>query len=230
MKLTQWICLSFLAAGIMSCNDDKSDPYFQYTTDFTGGKQGWGASFTQFATGADTTQFQFKYEEVKAPVPADSATKKVVKLTALNTNGELFPYVATKVSGFAPNTNYSTTFQIAVQSNAPDTSARGKSYIKAGAVGVQPGRKVEGGKNILNLNKGTTDSTSGTDLIVLGNIKTGQNATTFKEIQRSNQSVPYKAKSNDKGELWVIFGLDSRYKGANPLYIRAVQATFIPTN
>lgn len=227
MKLTQWICLSFLAVGAMSCNDDKSDPYFQYTTDFNGGKQGWGASFTQFATGADTTQFQFKYEEVKTP---EDTLKKSVRLSALNTNGELFRYVTQKISGFAPNTNYAVTFNVAVRSNAPDSSVRGKSYIKAGAVATQPARKVEGGKNILNLNKGTTDSTSGTDLIVLGNIKTGQNATTYKDVVRSNQNVPYKAKSNDKGELWVIFGLDSRFKGANPLIIRAVQATFVPTN
>lgn len=232
MKLTKWLCVWFLAAGIMSCSKESSTPFLLMSTDFTKGVgQEWKAGFAEYSTQTDTSSIQMRSGSRKLPAPLDP-TKSGFMLSAYNRSDDMFMYIYQRVSNFAPNTKYNVEFFVELASNAAEGSVGvGGSpahsvYLKAGATGTEPVTKLEGTQYVFNLDKGN-QANEGKDMIILGDIATKLTDPVYKLIQRSN-TKSFQATSNAKGELFLVVGTDSGYEGLTTLYYSIIQVRFTP--
>ncbi len=232
MKLTKWLCVWFLAAGIMSCSKESSTPFLLMTTDFTQGvSQDWKAGFAEYSTETDTSSIQIRSGARKLPAPLNTSESGFM-LSAYNRSDDMFMYIYQRLPNFAPNTKYNVEFFVKLASDAAEGSVGvGGSpahsvYLKAGATGTEPVTKLEGTQYVFNLDKGN-QANEGKDMIILGDIATGLSTPTYKLIER-NSTKPFQATSNAKGELFLVVGTDSGYEGLTTLYYSLIQARFTP--
>ncbi|WP_381523487.1 hypothetical protein [Spirosoma soli] len=135
-----------------------------------------------------------------------------------------------KLTGLQPNTDYKLVFDVELPSAYADNSvgiggSPGSSvFLKAGASAVEPKKQLKDDFYEINIDKGS-QSEGGRDAVLLGNIGAGEDVTDYKLITRSNTDDPLTARTNDKGELWLIVGTDSGYEGLTTLYYSSVKVT-----
>jgi len=104
--------------------------------------------------------------------------------------------------------------------------------LKAGAAGTEPKKVIEGNQYALNVDKGN-QSSPGENTVVLGDIAVDYNTTDYTLITRNNTSMynsPFIAKSNSKGEMWLIVGTDSGFEGITTVYYTKVNVVFSASN
>jgi hypothetical protein len=144
-------------------------------------------------------------------------------------------FIKNKVTGLAPDTEYSLVFDIKAVSNAPGTSNDNGSpgndvFLKVGASSTEPKKIVAENDCVLNLDKGLAPNVPGTDLIVLGNITVEPSGYSYIQRTNSNYNAPFIARTNGNGELWVIVGTDSAYAGTTTIYYSVVDIIFSAPN
>lgn len=72
----------------------------------------------------------------------------------------------------------------------------------------------------MNIDK-ISQSASGTDMKVIGDIGNGTEKTEYKLL---NKTGDFTGKTDAKGETWIIVGTDSGYEGTTTLYYTSIKA------
>lgn len=235
----QWRSIVPVFLGLLfmtgcSLSGEQGIDIFTYSVDFKDSQDEWTGDFTGYpATEQDSIAYnlQFAYTEL----PANLGTSKSIMLSGYNYNDSLFMFIKRKVSGLYPETEYTMAFDIEFASNAPAgaigaNGAPGEGVLlKAGASAPEPKKIVEGDECVLNIDKGESVA-QGNDMFVLGDIAVAPNTTDFTLITRSSSVyngyniAPFTARSNSKGELWLIVGTDSAYNGPTTVYYTRINA------
>lgn len=236
MKITKFLALSLATAVAAGCklDSDNSRPVYDLVFDFNAGVQGWSGGFTDYSVVQDSAMFEFSLVQAGLPAPLDT-TKKGFRIEGMNRSDDLFMFIKTKLTGLAPNTVYDTQFSVDFASMYGDSlvgiggSPSKSVYLKAGATGTEPVKVKNGDMYVLNVDKGN-QSTGGKDAVLLGDVSIGNTGQMrYKTINRNNgNGAPLKAKTNDKGELWLFVGTDSGFEGLTTLYYQRVRVLITP--
>jgi hypothetical protein len=241
MRLCGKLSLIFVLLAMFACDlsgDESGFFVFSESFDFTQGQHDWQVDFTDFPSGpGDSSYYELKYAYTNLPDNLGQ-NKKSVMLSGNNRSDDLFMFMKKKISDLTPNTDYAIVFEVILASNAPKGAAGiggapGESvYLKAGASALEPKKVIDDAYYVLNVDKGTQAS-SGENTVVLGNIAVGHDTEDYALITRNNGSVynsPFVAKSNSKGELWLIVGTDSGFEGITTVYYASVNVVFSAIN
>jgi len=221
LMLMLGLSLSFLA-----CNDDENEglqPRLEFNDQFHEGKQGWVADFSDHPEEMLT---DWELEEGIAPLPAPlDTTKKAFRISGINHSDDLFMYFKKQATGLKPNQSYTASFAIEFATNAPSEGWMGVGgapnsvYLGIGVVGTEPKSTVdELGHLRLNISK-IDQSSDGEDMKIIGDI--GNGLEEFVYTQRKLEGE-FTGKTDDKGNLWMIFGTDSGFEAKTTLYYTTV--------
>jgi len=226
------ILVSFCGCDLSG--DENGILVFSETFDFSKSQDNWIVDFTDFPSGEqDSAFYELKFAYTSLPANL-GANKKSMMLSGNNHSDDLFMFMKKKITNLVPNTDYAMVFEVELASNAPKGTvgiggSPGESvYLKAGASGNEPKKVIEANQYALNIDKGN-QSTSGENTVVLGDIAVDFNTEEYTLITRSNASTyndPFVAKSNSKGELWLIVGTDSGFEGTTTIYYTKVNVVF----
>lgn len=225
MNFKNLLSLLLLVSGTLftACDDDEDNAaLFEFNYDFATNANGWTGDFTDYPVGQDTFyQLSFKHDTLPAPL---DKTKKGLRLHGSNHSDDLFMFTKKKLTGLAPNTEYTVDFEFELASNLP-TSSVGigggpgtATYVKVGASATEPKKVAKNNFYELNLDKGN-QSQSGKDAIVVGTLGITGDAFVYKLIQRNNEEIAFKAKTDSEGNLWVFTGVDSGFEGIQTFYV-----------
>lgn len=220
-----FLTIVVLLAGCGLEDDKAGMNLFSQNFDFTQDQYGWQHGFADYPTGPDSTAFEFRFAYTKQP-----SGNKALLISGNNQSDDLFMYIKKKLDGLSPNTEYTVTLNVNLLCDAnvnysgnagsPGTSV----FFKVGATAIEPKSLIEQSTYVMNIDKGTQNE-SGTDMITVGDIAT-ESASGYTELSRGNSaSKPLKAKTNNKGELWLIVGTDSGFQGTTTLYYTKINVT-----
>lgn len=236
MKACGKYLIAVILISLCGCDlsgDESGILVFSETFDFSQSQDNWIVDFTDFPSGEEDSAFyelKFAYTDLPENL---GANKKSMMLSGKN-HSDLFMFMKRKLTNLTPNTDYAMVFEVELASNAPKGAAGiggspGESvYLKAGASGNEPKKVIEADLYTLNIDKGN-QSEAGENTVVLGDIAVDFNTEEYTLITRSNASTynnPFVAKSNSKGELWLIVGTDSGFEGTTTIYYTKVNVVF----
>lgn len=221
-----------LLAFFSGCSLDKDDhPGLSLVSadfDFHEGQQEWTAGFADYpANREDSAAFELRFAYTE-PIESKLARRSVM-LSAKNVNKDLFMYVKRKVSNLRPDTEYTLTFNVELASDFQSalSTEGGSVLLKAGAMRSEPRSVIEGGRYVMNIDKGNQDS-AGEDMIMLGDVFTDGLGAAYSLITRSSTMTNsrYVARTNANGELWLIVGTDSSIGGRTKIFYTRIKVVF----
>ena len=223
-----FVCISLFSGCTLEESDSHQLLLFTKDFDFNQGIHGWDAGFADFPSDPeDSTAFALRagYSE-----PIDSKlTKRSLMLSGNNRNNDLFMYVKKKVDGLKPNSDYTLTFAVELASdlNAALSTSGGALYLKVGASNMEPRSVIDRGQYVMNIDKGN-QAMAGEDMISLGDIYAESNGASYALVSRNNSmsNSHYIARTNSRGELWLIIGTDSGLGGVTTLYYTRISVVF----
>jgi hypothetical protein len=241
MKMCGKLIIAILLLGICGCSisgDEDGILVFSYSFDFSQSQNDWQVDFTDFPSGTDDSLFyELRFEYTDRPANL-GANLKSMMLSGNNHSDDLFMFMKKKITNLTPNTDYTIVFDVELASNAPKGSvgiggSPGESvFLKAGAIGLEPKKVIESNQYTLNVDKGN-QSNAGENTVLLGDIAVDYNTKDYALITRNNASVynsPFVAKSNSKGEIWLIVGTDSGFEGTTTIYYTKINVVFSAAN
>lgn len=229
VKNVIWAFGTVLAMGLSSCNTETEtpNPNPTFTTDFNKGADSWTAGLVDYN---EQQEGIMEFSSKIAALPTDTL-KKSMMIQSHNRSDDAFMYLTRKLTGLTPNQTYKIGFEVELASKYPQNSVGiggspgGSVYLKAGASGTEPQRaKDNTGQWKLNWDKGA-QSEGGKDAVLLGTIGIEGEDVKYQIIKRANSQAPFSAKTNDKGELWLIVGTDSGFEGLTTLYYTQIKAS-----
>jgi len=203
------------------------------TYDFNAELYGWQHGFSGYpVTPDDSALYEFKHAYTNRP--SGLTEGKAIMLSANNKTEDLFMFLKKKVTGLRAEADYTLTFTVefASDARADNASAGGPTgenvFLKVGATEAEPKSVVENGRYVMNINKGSQNG-SGSAMINIGNIAAPPSTTGYVLVTRSNATaynVPFEVRTNGDGELWLIVGTDSSYRGVTTLYYTKINVVF----
>jgi len=224
--------------GLFGCDlpsDSSGILVFSYGFDFSESQNNWVVDFTDFPAGTDSSSYELKFAYTDLPPNLATNTKSMM-LSGNNHSDDLFMFMKRKVTDLSPNTDYTLVFEVELASNAPKGAvgiggAPGEGvFLKAGAAGTEPKKVIEDNQYALNVDKGNQNA-PGEIAIVLGDIAVSYDTQDYALINRNNTAnTPFIARSNSKGEIWLIVGTDSGFEGTTTVYYTQVNVVFSTTN
>ncbi|GAB3491099.1 hypothetical protein GCM10027341_03660 [Spirosoma knui] len=236
MKSTLFIAtiLTGSLVALSSCNQESNPNVPEpiqtgviYQTNFQQNSDGWEADYSDYHTQIGDIRFESKWTGL--PAPLDGARKSIM-LSSMNRSDDVFMFMKKKLTGLRPNSDYKLVFDVELASSYADNSVGiggspgGSVFLKAGATSVEPKKELKDDYYGMNIDKGS-QSEGGRNAVLLGTVGAGEDVTDYKLITRSNAEAPLTARTNDKGELWLIVGTDSGYEGLTTLYYSNVKVT-----
>ena len=228
------ICVTVLTAFIASSCQNESDNTPVPATgvllndSFATSTNGWEGGYTDYETPQDSL-IKFKFEHTGLPKPLDTA-QKALRVYGENRSDDLFMYMSRKLTNLVPNKEYSLLFEVELVSLYPANGfgagggPASSVMLKAGASSVKPEKVKDGNYYKFNLDKGN-QLEGGKDLVAIGDLANGKDVEEYALIQRSNAGTPFKVKTNDQGEVWLIIGTDSGFEGNQSIYYNRVKVT-----
>lgn len=233
MKATNvWSLLLLAAVGLFftACEDDEDQgALLEFKYNFATNDNGWTGDFADYPVGEETF-YELSFTHDTLPAPLDKS-KKALKINGNNHSDDLFMFTKKKLSGLAPNTEYTVDFEFELASNLPTNSVGvgggpgTATYVKAGASATEPKKVEEDDFYEFSLEKGN-QAQSGKDGIVLGTLGITGDDFTYKLIERNNEDQTFKAKTDGEGNLWVYLGVDSGFEGVHTFYITKATIRF----
>lgn len=231
MKLCRKAHWVLFLVAFSACGPDDADNdhllIFSQQYDFSESNHGWEPGFADYpASQGDSTMYELKYAYTDQPQTL--VTKKSVMLSGKNLNRDLFMFLKKKISGLAPDTDYTITFNVELASTceAYTAGSGGAVYLKAGAVTTEPKRVIEGTSYVMNIDKGD-NADAGTDVILLGNIlSSGSTGFTLQNKNNAMANTRYVVRTNSAGELWLLLGTDSTLEGTTAVFYMRVNVVF----
>lgn len=228
-KVIVAICLALFSSCASNEPEQESLLIFPANFDFSESDQEWSHGFAEYPSNPDdTASFELRYAYTEGPADL-KLTKRSVMLSGNNLNKDLFMYIKRKVTGLRPETDYTVTFSVDLASAFTRTLAAsgGGVYLKAGATAFEPKTVEDEGYFVMNVDKGE-EGTSGQHMVSLGNLVTAESSGGYTLFSRNNTMANsrYVAKTNAKGELWLIVGTDSSLQGTNTVFYNRINVVF----
>jgi hypothetical protein len=220
-------CTCILIISSISCNDKNRlhpDPV-DLAWNFNSDSEGWSGDFADYPVGEEVS-YELMFEHDTLPLPLDQ-NQRALKLSGNNINSDLFMYTKKMISNLDPNTVYYITFTVEFASDIPglpgDKESPGELiHIATGATPVEPQKAaLENNMYGMNIDK-CNGSQNGEDMIVVGNFtnNTEQPVYALKSVENEQ---PFRCTTNERGELWIIIGIDSGYQGVTTAYLNSVK-------
>jgi len=237
MQLIAILLLVMFGCG--PSGDENGILVFSDNYDFALGQDSWEVDFTDFPAAADdSVYYELNFSYTDRPSNLGENLKSMM-LSGYN-HESLFMFMKKKITGLTPYTDYALVFDVELASNAPRASltpgiASGESvFLKAGATGIEPQRVIDGSYFTLNVDKGPTQD-PGEATVVLGDISVDTDNGQYALITRNNAEnsttdSQFIARSNSRGELWLIIGTDSESEGGTTVYYTKVNVVFSAAN
>ncbi len=224
------LLLAAMGLFFTACEDDENEgALFEFKYDFATNANGWTGDFADYPVGEETF-YELNFTHDTLPAPLDKS-KKALKINGNNHSDDLFMFTKKKLTGLAPNTEYTVDFEFELASNLP-TSSVGigggpgtSTYVKAGASASEPKKVATEDFYELNLDKGN-QAQGGDDAVVLGTLGISGDDFVYKLIKRSNEEEAFKAKTDGEGNLWVFLGVDSGFEGVHTFYVTKANISF----
>lgn len=208
------------------------------TFDFRQGAQGWEAGFAEHS--AETEGLMLECEI--RPLPSELGVNGTgYYLQGMNHSDDLFMFLKRRLGtddGVVPGREYRALFVMKLASNAPSGAlgiggTPGESvYLKAGASPVEPEVYLDSdsGYYLMNVDKGSGNSGSGTEASIVGDIANGLSAEEdprYISLDREHEHE-YTATASPDGQLWLLVGTDSGFEGLTAIYYQSISVTLIP--
>lgn len=221
------LILLFLA-GISSCKKDKPDFSKHYYFSFEKDQHDWKAFFSDYPIGEDDF-YELSFQRTGLPAPLNPFIN-ALKVTGNNHSDDLLSFIYRRIDSLEPNKTYAVYFHITLASNVAKKSvgAGGSPELALGAGGLsfEPANKFEkvGATDYYrpNFNSALQSHKSNATIKMLGTIGVSDQTTAYTLIDRSNSTDPVFIQTNDKGELWVMVGIDSGFEGITSLYYTSI--------
>ena len=206
--------------------------------DFSQGAQGWGAGFAEYSAEMEGLMLE---SEIR-PLPSEVGVNGTgYYLQGMNHSDDLFMFLNRRLGmddGVVPGREYRVMFTIVLASNAPSGAvgiggAPGESvYLKAGASPVEPEVYLDSdtGYYLMDVDKGSGNSGSGTAASVVGNIANGLSAEEdprYISLEREHEH-DYTITASPDGQVWLLVGTDSGFEGLTAIYYQSISVTLIP--
>lgn len=225
VRLTYTFLVLFLFA---SCDKDENnnDTPREINYTFTTGTEGWAAFFSDYPVGSEE-QFQLTFQLANLPAPLDVNTNAIM-ISGNNHSDDLLSFIVRKIDSLQPNKQYNLTFDVDLASNTPSNSVGiGGSPDLAfgvGAVSVAPLNTPDSDNWYRpNFNSELQSRLSNDTIQMVGTIGVGEDATEYLLINRNNKNSPLRVTTNNKGEIWVMMGIDSGFEGTTTLYYKSIR-------
>ncbi len=221
----------FLGACSLSNDEDPGINVLSTSFDFNESKSGWEGDFADYKIVDSTlSELEFSY----GSLPDNISNNKALALSGDNKGEHLFMFIKKKILGLTPNTEYTIVYDIEFASNAPYGSIEADSVsLKVGATASEPKRIIDEDYYRLNIDKGL-GGIGGSDMVVIGKIGVENSTQTYDLTTKGNtisSAYPYFAvKTNSLGEVWLIIGTDSAYKGRTKIYYSKVNVILSASN
>jgi hypothetical protein len=224
------VIIYVVAAGISSS--------IRIEFDFRQGAQGWEAGFAEHSAQSESLMLE---SEIR-PLPSELGVNGTgYYLQGMNHSDDLFMFLKRPLGtddGVVPGQEYRVMFTIVLLSNAPSGAvgiggAPGESvYLKAGASPVEPEVYLDSDDDyyLMNVDKGSGNSGSGTAASVVGSIANGRSAEEeprYISLERQHEHE-YTVNASPDGQLWLLVGTDSGFEGRTAIYYQSISVTLIP--
>jgi hypothetical protein len=206
--------------------------------DFRQGAHSWEAGFAEYSAEMEGLMLGGEI----GPLPPELGVNGTgYYLQGMNHSDDLFMFLTRPLGtddGVMPGQEYRVRFTINLASNAPSGGvgiggAPGESvYLKAGASSVEPEVHLDSdtGYYLMNVDKGSGNSGSGTEASVVGNIANGLSAEEdprYISLEREHEH-DYTTTASPDGQLWLLVGTDSGFEGLTAIYYQSISVTLIP--
>lgn len=220
-----------LIFSLVGCSENnKAKDSNSILFNFEKGVEGWSGDFADLPIDYDKElyELEFKHENI----PMKDKKHKGLLLKGHNRSDDLFMYISRKFNkeeGLEPNTKYNVNLSFDMATNVPGGmmgiggSPGASVYVKAGVTNVEPKSEEKDGYFRMNIDK-NNQSTSGKDMIVLGNVEktdSQDESYQYKSFEGTFQIV-----TNENGEAWAIIGTDSGFEGLTELYYTNIKFEF----
>ena len=209
---------SLLLAGCGGADLDQPPP--QIASSFASSTDGWQGAFSDYHADTAPTDVVWELRDLPAPLSG-----KAYFTGGTNRSDDLFIYNKKKFSGFAPSRQYKFSFEIEIATNQSSGcvgvgGAPGESvYVVAGASPVEPKTVLTAGEYVVNIDRGN-QATPGTASQVLGNVANAvpDCGPQVYQTKTLKSTAPLSVKSDDKGDIWVFFGIDSGFEAKSTVF------------
>ena len=206
--------------------------------DFRQGAQGWEAGFAEYSVEMEGLMLE---SEIR-PLPSEVGVNGTgYYLQGMNHSDDLFMFLNRRLGmddGVGPGREYRVMFTIVLASNAPSGAvgiggAPGESvYLKAGASPVEPEVHLDSdtGYYLMDVDKGSGNSGSGTAASVVGNVANGllaEEDPRYISLEREHEH-DYTITASPDGQVWLLVGTDSGFEGLTAIYYQSISVTLIP--
>ena len=222
------LLLFLFGCGGSSGNNDTHTGPLNLVYEFMSDADGWVGDFADHPEGKEVA-YQLRFAYTKLPRPLDP-TKGALMLSGNNHSDDLFMFVKREVTGLSPNTRYAITFIVEFASNVADgmTGIGGSPgegvIVKAGATFFEPMKILDPSEKYyrMNIDKGSQFH-GGRNMIVIGDFSNDTNKNVY-ALKTVTNSVPFQARTDDNGRLWLIVGTDSGFEGITTIYYNRIEA------
>lgn len=199
-------------------------------SNFNTNADGWTAVFAAYPE-KDSLFYELDAGIRPLPSPLDT-TQKGFMLSGNNHSDALQMFLTKKLSGLAPNTNYSIETEVELASMYPDQSvgiggSPGKAvhlvakFAEKGYT-FEPGKvEVENVELVLNKEGSVLE-------MDLGDVSIPSEEYIYQLINRKKSSGSQVVKSDQEGKLWAIVGTWSGFEGITTLYYTKVKIILTP--
>jgi hypothetical protein len=213
---------------IVACGGSElAAPTPQIASSFSAGADGWKGGFADYTAETAPTDVVFEKRALPTPLTGDA-----YYTGGTNRSDDLFIYSKKKFTGFQRSKQYKLSFEIEIASNQSSGcfgvgGSPGESvWLVAGAAPIEPVTMLTGGEFRVNLERGN-QAGPGKASQVLGNVANGvpDCGPQVYKTKIVKSSAPLTVQSNEYGEIWVYFGIDSGFEAKSTVFYKSFKAS-----
>jgi hypothetical protein len=222
------VLISVLVSGCMAADEKFS--IFSSVYDFSTDTYGWQGDFADYKA-KDSLKSQLLYGFSNRPANISNFDdQKSIMLSGNNLSNNLFMFLKKKVDGLIPNKEYTVVFEVEFGANVAVLSSEDSIYLKVGAAQREPKKIIQSDYYRINIDKGIAAYDGGNDMTVIGSIGTSvEYSNDYTLVKKSNFSSAKQViavRANNDGEVWLVVGTDSAYKGSMSIYYTSINVVF----
>jgi hypothetical protein len=225
--------LAVALAGLTACLSNtapRGTQTFDFIMNVVG--DGWIAGASDFDVGREAdvdvaTDLLF----LPAPLNPEVAGRY---LAGTNISDDLFIFIKKRFDGLLPNTAYRVSMAVEIASSIHGGCTVGTGplvWIKVGAVGTEPQAVDQGGRWVMNIDKGDQDTKG--DFIQLGDIRNGLTGCpspgTWATKGTTLQPQDAELITDAQGGFWIFLGTESGFESRHELYFTGFRLQVTPT-
>jgi hypothetical protein len=225
--------LAVALAGLTACLSNtapRGTQTFDFIMNVVG--DGWIAGASDFDVGREA-EVDVATDLLFLPAPLNPQVAGRY-LAGTNISDDLFIFIKKRFDGLLPNAAYHVSMAVEIASSIHGGCTVGTGplvWIKVGAVGTEPQAVDQGGRWVMNIDKGDQDTEG--DFIQLGDIRNpltgcpspGTWAAKGTTLQTQNADLT----TDDLGGFWIFLGTESGFESRHELYFTGFRLQVTPT-